>query len=301
MGLTIKELIPIGERLLSEGGVEDYKIDAEALLSHAIGYDKNKIFMNWAAEIDFKHTEVYFDLLNLRAKGTPLQYITGEQYFMGRRFSVNESVLIPRPETEGLVESITEYMKQVGNVKTLLDIGTGSGAIAISLAKVFPSVKVTAVDISEEALKVARQNAKALGAEKNITFIKSDLFSAIKTGALGKKFDIIVSNPPYISSGEIAGLQREVKEHEPLLALDAGEDGLIFFRRIAEEAKPYFKKKAALFFEIGAEQGEAVSSILEEAGSYSGIEVRKDLAGLDRIVNADYILGLGKTEKRFRD
>ncbi|MDR3305821.1 MAG: peptide chain release factor N(5)-glutamine methyltransferase [Clostridiales Family XIII bacterium] len=287
MGLTIKELIPIGEGILKIGGVSDYKADAQSLLEYEIGFDKKKIFMNWTFEVEDHRVEGYLDKIRQRAEGMPLQYITEEQYFMGRRFAVNEHVLIPRPETESLTEKAAEYLAARKKANTVLDLGTGSGAIVCSLARKFPGLKFTAADISGDALRVAKKNAAALGAAGRIEFIQSDLFASLKSGGLtGKKFDLIISNPPYIKSADIAGLQREIRDHEPIGALDGGADGLDFYRRIARDSTAYFKKDACLFLEIGADQGRDVSEILAEAG-FANIEISRDLTGRDRIIKAN--------------
>ena len=285
MGLTIKELIPIGEKILKDGGVtENAPHDAEALLGFELGFDKQKIFMNWTYEPDASHIESYFDLANRRAAGEPLQYITGEQYFMGHRFVVNPSVLIPRPETEVLAEKVISLLNESIKAKNVLDLCTGSGALAISIAKACPRLKITATDISEEALAVARQNASALSAAGRINFVQSDLFEEIKTGIFGKKFDLVAVNPPYIKSADIFSLPREIKEHEPELALDGGEDGLAFYRRIAEAIPPYLKANARLITEIGLGQAQDVSSIFESVG-FGNTKLIKDLTGTDRILS----------------
>jgi release factor glutamine methyltransferase len=286
MGISIKELISIGEGILQAGGVEEYKIDAESLLCFEIGFDKQKIFMNWTYKVDDAHVDGYLDKISRRAAGEPLQYITGEQFFMGRRFAVSPMVLIPRPETESLTEKALEYLAKHRHANTALDLCTGSGAIAVSLARKFHNLKVMASDVSKEALVTASRNARAHCVASRIEFVRSDLFASIKKGGLsGKKFDLIISNPPYIRSGDIDGLQREIREHEPRVALDGGEDGLDFYRKIAADAKAYMKKDGCLMLEIGADQGPDVKAILEGAGLRKA-EIALDLAGLDRIAQA---------------
>jgi release factor glutamine methyltransferase len=286
MGISIKELIPVGERILQAGGVEEYKLDAESLLCFEIGFDKKKIFMNWTYEVDDAHVDGYLDKISRRAAGEPLQYITGEQYFMGRRFAVGPTVLIPRPETESLTEKAIQYLAGRRSANMALDLCTGSGAIAVSLALKFHSLKVTASDISKEALVTASRNARAHGVAPRIEFVRSNLFSSIKKGGLsGKKFDLIISNPPYIRSGDIGELQREIREHEPMAALDGGEDGLDFYRKIAAGAKAYMKKDGCLMLEIGADQGVDVRTILENA-EFREAAIFPDLSGRDRIAMA---------------
>ncbi|MDR3364659.1 MAG: peptide chain release factor N(5)-glutamine methyltransferase [Clostridiales Family XIII bacterium] len=285
MGLTIKEIIPIGERILENSGVENFSIDAEALLGFEIGFDKKKIFMNWTHEVGDGHSERYFDLVNRRAAGEPLQYIMGEQVFMGHRFFVDPSVLIPRPETEALAEKAIAYLKTHESAKAVLDLCTGSGALAVSLAKACPGFKYTAADISAQALGVAKQNAAKLGVSGRIEFMQSDLFGALKRGAFGKKYGLIVTNPPYIRTGELAGLQREIAGHEPMLALDGGADGLDFYRRIAAGARPYLRPGGLVLAEIGCDQAAEATAIFAAAG-FADTEVYRDLSGRDRIVKA---------------
>jgi len=285
LGLKIKELIPIGERILRDAGVEDYKIDAEALLGFEIGFDKKKMFMNWTYEVSDERSEAWFDLVNRRASGEPLQYITGEQYFMGHRFSVSPLVLIPRPETELLAEKAIDYLRAKSGARTVLDLCTGSGVLAISIALARPRLKVTASDVSAEALAVAKRNAGALGVSGRVGFLQSDLFTALRRGTFGNKYDLIVTNPPYIRTDDLHGLAREIREHEPLSALDGGADGLDFYRRIAADARAFMRPGACLMTEIGADQAEDVSAIFADNG-FTSIEISQDLNSLDRIIKA---------------
>ena len=282
MGLTIKELIPIGEKILRDAGVENSNIDAEALLGFEIGFDKKKMFMNWTYEVGDAHSESWFDLINRRAAGEPLQYITGEQYFMGHRFTVDPFVLIPRPETEILADKAIEHLR-ASSAKTVLDLCTGSGALAVSIAKACPRIKVTASDVSAEALIVAKRNAGALGVPSRIDFVQSDLFAGFRRGFFGKKFDLIVTNPPYIRTGDFAGLAREIRDHEPIKALDGGADGLDFYRCIAADARDFMRSGACLMTEIGADQAESAGILFSCAG-FNSIEIIQDLSGLDRIL-----------------
>ena len=212
-----------------------------------------------------------------RIKGEPLQYIIDEQYFFGRKFYVDENVLIPRADTEILIEEILNEVPKTSNLK-ILDLCTGSGCIAITLKKERLDLDVFAGDISEKALNVAKKNAEILNAD--VKFIKSDLFDNISE----QDFDVIVSNPPYIESENCKGLDEEVKK-EPLLALDGGEDGLFFYREITKKAKEYLKETGYLFFEIGYNQTNALKQILEKEG-YKDISVIKDFGGNDRVVKA---------------
>ena len=270
--MTARELLSWGEERLSKAGIEDAKLDAWYLLEYSLPTDRVSFLMKGNAPVTEKKKEEYEVLIEKRANNIPVQHLTGVQDFMGFTFKVNEHVLIPRQDTEVLVEEVLKVSKG----KKVLDMCTGSGCIVISLAKLGQLESATAVDISTEALKVARENAASLEAE--ISFVESDLFEKVEG-----LYDIIVSNPPYIESEEVDKLAPEVKDHEPRLALDGTEDGLYFYRKIIEEADKYLTENGAIFFEIGYNQGEAVSELLRAKG-YQDIKVIKDLPGLDRVV-----------------
>jgi len=312
VGLTSGELLSSGEKILTAAGAEEHSVDAEELLCFVLSIDKATLFLNRAAEARWEQSEAFFALIDRRALGEPLRYITGEQYFFGHRFSVNPSVLIPRPETELLAEKAILYLRAREGAKTALDLCTGCGALAVSIAKACPHIRVTASDISEDALSVARTNAAALGVSDRIYFVNSDLFGALTyhanhgdgafdryhgDGAFDRyhgdgtfdrpEYDLIVTNPPYISTGELAGLAREIRDHEPLSALDGGADGLDFYRRIAKDAPGFLRDGGALMTEIGYDQGEAVSALFIASG-FTCVELFKDLNGLDRILTAVY-------------
>ena len=270
--MTARELLSWGEERLSKAGIEDAKLDAWYLLEYSLPTDRVSFLMKGNAPVTEKKKDEYEVLIEKRASHIPVQHLTGVQDFMGFTFKVNEHVLIPRQDTEVLVEEVLKVSKG----KKVLDMCTGSGCIVISLAKLGQLESATAVDISTEALKVAKENAASLEAE--ISFVESDLFEKVEG-----LYDIIVSNPPYIESEEVDKLAPEVKDHEPRLALDGTEDGLYFYRKIIEEADKYLTENGAIFFEIGYNQGEAVSELLRAKG-YQDIKVIKDLPGLDRVV-----------------
>ena len=269
---TLQQLLERGTEQLVNEGIEDAKLDAWYLMEFVFSIDRVKYLMEKARIVEKDTEQEYMQLIAERASHVPLQHIIGTQEFMGFSFCVNKHVLIPRQDTELLVE---EVLKQANDAE-ILDMCTGSGCIAISLKKLGKARTVTAVDISPEALKVARGNGVRLCAE--IHWIESDLFTNV-TG----KYDIIVSNPPYIETREIEALMPEVKEHEPILALDGAEDGLWFYRKITRESKGYLKANGMLCYEIGYNQGNAVKKIMEENG-FCEVEVFKDLAELDRVV-----------------
>lgn len=291
MSLIIKELLKIGETALEKAECMDPKLDAELLMLYLLSINKQQLFMKSPTLLDEKTCEAYFKLIDTRAGGMPVQYITGEQEFMGIPFLVNENVLIPRQDTETLVEeALSEIEKETGSGRTprggyqILDLCCGSGAIGVSLGKLLNHAKVTATDISKKALEVAEQNAKNAGVGKKIKFVESNLFATLRKGIRGSKYHLIISNPPYIESEVIPTLQREVREHEPMIALDGGPDGLNFYRRIVEEAPDYLKKGGLLMLEIGHNQGIALRELIGEIGKYEEPEVIKDLAGHDRVV-----------------
>ncbi|MBO5373204.1 MAG: peptide chain release factor N(5)-glutamine methyltransferase [Lachnospiraceae bacterium] len=276
--MTYREAIDMGEQMLKEQGIADAKTDAWLLLAMACKIDRNFYYLHMNEEILEEQKQEYASVLKKRAEHIPLHYITGEQEFMGHRFLVNSNVLIPRQDTEVLVE---EAIKRVKPGMDVLDMCTGSGCIIISILKNVSDVNAIAADVSKQALIVAKENAKLN--EVSVRFETSDLFDHIKG-----EFDIIVSNPPYIRTEEITKLMPEVRDFEPFNALDGKEDGLYFYRKIVDEGKKYLKPGGYLMFEIGYDQGEEVVGLMRQAG-YSEIKVVKDLAGLDRVV-----IGKGK-------
>lgn len=261
-----------GTEFLKAHEVLDAELDAWYLMEYCTGITRTQYFVRQTEEMTEAEEERYREVLKLRGQRIPLQHITGEQEFMGLVFFVNEHVLIPRQDTEVLVE---EALRHIKDGQKVLDMCTGSGCIIISLA-MFRNITAQAADISKEALKVACVNAKRH--EREIRFLESDLFANVE-----ESYDCIVSNPPYIASAEVQYLMPEVRDHEPLSALDGTEDGLYFYREIIKDAKEHLNEEGWLLFEIGWDQGVAVSELMAEAG-YKNVEVKKDLAGLDRVV-----------------
>lgn len=274
--MIYKDCYEAGRALLSEAGLEEAAWDARLLLEYVCGTTRNDLLVHGDREVTIDLQEQYFDYIHRRQARIPLQHITGVQEFMGLEFIVNEHVLIPRQDTEILVE---EVMKDEHDGCRILDMCTGSGCILISLLHYSNWCEGVGVDISSKALAVARENAgKLLPEEKQPTFIESDLFEKVEG-----TFDIIVSNPPYIRTAVIDTLMPEVKDHEPMQALDGSPDGLFFYRKIVKEASGYLKKGGRLYFEIGHEQGAEVSALMTGAG-FKQVRVVKDYAGLDRVV-----------------
>lgn len=257
------------------------RLDVELLLQKALGdVDRLYIHLNLNKELSAEQEDNFLGLINDRLSGRPVAYIIENREFMGLDFYVKEGVLIPRPDTEPLVEEVIELCKEKGDV-SILDIGTGSGAITVSLAKYIEKSKVTSFDISEIPLEVGKKNAISNGVDSKIEFIQSDLFTAIKNRDI--KFDVIVSNPPYIPKKDIETLHTQVKDYEPYNALEGGEDGLDFYRDITEQGKIYLVDGGILAYEVGHDQAEDVKSIMEHHG-YSNIYTKTDLQGIDRVV-----------------
>lgn len=277
--MTLEEAYGFGKKILEEQNIGDASVDAWILLEYITEISRAMYYVNPKQKITTEQKEQYESFIEQRAKRIPLQHLTGTQEFMGLSFEVNENVLIPRQDTEILVETVLEELEP--NMR-VLDICTGSGCILISLLKMMQDdkgqdmIKGIGVDISEKALEVAEKNAHRHNVEA--VFMQSDLFEKVEG-----IYDVIVSNPPYIKTEEIENLEDEVKLHDPMLALDGKEDGLYFYRKIIKESKKYLKKNGKLYFEIGHTQGQEVKILMEEAG-FSNVKIKKDLAGLDRVV-----------------
>lgn len=277
--MKYRELYDYGVSMLTQEQLAEASLDARLLLEYVCHTSQTTLLAHGDREVDAKEEENYKALLEKRRKHIPLQHLTGEQMFMGLRFVVNEHVLVPRQDTEILVE---EAMRELHDGMSVLDMCTGSGCILLSLLQYSNDCRGVGVDISPEALLVAQENAKLLGIAAE--FRAGNLFSALMPQ---EKFDLLISNPPYIESEVIPTLMEEVRCHEPQGALDGGSDGLDFYRRISLEAKPYLYRGARIFLEIGCNQAEAVSGILIKEG-YQDIEVVKDFAGLDRVVKCSF-------------
>ena len=282
MNQNYKQAYVWGVKELEQAGIAEAETDARLLLEYVCNTDRNTLLVHGDRMLSKEEYESYVNCISKRKKHRPLQYITGVQNFMGLEFAVNENVLIPRQDTEILVE---EVMRHLHDGMRILDMCTGSGCILLSLLYYSNGCSGLGVDISVDALQVAEQNAKRIGELKNDTasaeFIQSNLFEQLDAQA--GSFEIIVSNPPYIQSDMIETLMPEVKDFEPHMALDGRADGLYFYREIISQAGKYLAGGGALFFEIGYDQGAAVKELMEAAG-YLDVKVVKDFAGLDRVV-----------------
>ena len=285
------KLLDEGSRYLAERGITESRLDAWYLFSHAFSMERSSYFLHAGEAVPKEkreQEEEFGRLLRLRGERIPLQQLLRSQEFMGLSFFVNEHVLIPRQDTETLVERVLEDEKQgrirrrAGQPLRILDLCTGSGCIGISLAEYLKDVQVTLSDISGDALAVAEENIRRLGKEAVCRTVRSDLFESLEGG-----FDVIVSNPPYIKSAEIETLEPEVRDHEPRLALDGSADGLLLYRRIGAEAPEQLAEDGRIYLEIGWDQGAAVSEILTENG-FTETEIIRDLPGFDRVVTAGF-------------
>ena len=271
--MNYRKLYETGKDRLEKAGIQEAALDARLLLEEVCRTDRNTLLVHGDRAVTEEEETQFRIFIERRSTHEPLQQITGWQEFMGLRFSVTEDVLVPRQDTETLVEEVMRYLR---DGMEILDVCTGSGCILLSLLRYSNGCRGVGCDISEKALAVAGQNAKDLGISAQ--FIQSDLFESIEG-----RFEYIVSNPPYIRKDMILTLMEEVRDHEPLIALDGGEDGLDFYRKITREATEHLYSGGMLFFEIGYDQGEAVKLLMEEEG-YEEVTVSQDLAGLDRVV-----------------
>jgi release factor glutamine methyltransferase len=271
---SIADVLKEATQILQNAGVPEARREAGSLLSFVIG--KDRTFLIAHAEAEVNDVDRFQEAVERRAAGEPLQYITGTQDFFGREFRVTRDVLIPRPETELLVEAALEVDK---DANLICDVGTGSGCIALTLLCELNHARAVALDKSPAALEVAKFNAQELGVADRAEFVVSDCFDSINK----REFDLIVSNPPYVSASVVEGLQREVRDHEPLIALSPGPDGLSIIRRLIQESPRFLKQSGHLIMEIGFDQGEAVQKLID-ASVWELLEVRPDLQCIPRIV-----------------
>ena len=281
MGTSIAEAILHGANNLRKAGVPEERREAGSLLMHVLDRDRTYILAHAEDQLTDEQVEEFSESLEARAQGKPLQYITGRQEFFGLEFEVNNDVLIPRPETELLVEAALSIVSP-NETPFICDVGTGSGCIVITLLHKLPSARGIALDISAAALAVAERNATRHGVQERLSFVTSDCFAGLEP-AFGQTFDLIVSNPPYVAERAVDGLQREVRDFEPRVALIAGADGLSVIRRLLIEARAYLKSGGFLIFEMGFDQHDAVKELIDE-NAWKLLEIYDDLQGIPRTV-----------------
>ncbi len=279
---TIGRILKWTENFFAERGVESPRLDAEVLLGHVLDRERIYLYVHFDEPLEQRELAAYRELIKQRVRHVPVAYLIGSREFMGLSFRVSPAVLIPRPETELLVQAAIERLRERKAGCCFADIGTGSGAICLSVLHYVPESRAETVDISPEAGKIAAENAGLLGVADRVSFHTGDLLEPLQ----GKRFHAVLSNPPYIPDGDIEGLSQDVRDAEPRLALAGGSDGLDFYRRLAEEAPDYLEKDGFLAMELGIHQAEPVERMLEKGGHFASIEILKDLAGIERVVVA---------------
>jgi release factor glutamine methyltransferase len=287
---TVRRVLMDGTQFLRDAGIESARLDAEVLLGHALDKERADIYLGMESTLNDSDEKIFRESLTRRAKGEPVAYITGHKEFWSLDFVVTPDVLIPRPETELVVELTLKEAITTKAALKILDIGTGSGVIAIALAKELPAAEIWAVDVSAAALNIAEVNARRHGVAERVKFLDGDLFDPITE--LGHRFDVIVSNPPYVLSKEIANLGREVRDWEPKMALDGGPDGLDCYRQIIGGAHTYLAPEGRVLLEIGEDQGTAVAGLFVPAGRFGAATIFQDYAGKDRVIGASKIARL---------
>ena len=278
--VSIAQVLLEASETLRTAGVPEARKEAATLLSEVLEKDRTFLIAHAGDLLDENVLHRFRDFVGRRAAGEPSQYITGSQDFYGRRFIVTPDVLIPRPETEGLVETAIRYAATLIAPLSILDVGTGSGCIAITLVQELPDARATGVDVSAPAIAVARNNADLHRVSDRVSFLVSDCFSSLSPES---SFNLIVSNPPYVAASAMPGLQREVRDHEPAIALSPGVDGLAIIRRLLREAPSYLSDDALLVMEIGFDQGEAVQALIDP-DVWHQLGIMPDLQGIPRIV-----------------
>ena len=284
--MTGIELLNWSTNRLKDHRIENPRLNAELLLARSLNLSREGLYRNLHGQLKEKERETLEKMIQRRISGEPLQYILEKQEFWSIDLKVDPRVLIPRPETELLVEQSLLILSEnsFGGVPSILEIGTGSGAIAIALAKEVKDIFLIATDISRDALVLARENAKSAGIQDQIKFVNGDLFGPLHPSKERKPFDLILSNPPYIIRHEIGSLAKEVREYEPTIALDGGEDGLEFYRHLISQAPFYLREGGWLLLEIGQNQREMVSKLIEGERTFLKSECVPDLSGFERVV-----------------
>ncbi len=283
--MTVLEALNWASDYLREQGIENPRLNAELLLASSMQISREGLYICLQDPLMEDKRERLEGLVLRRGSGEPLQYILGHQEFWSIKLKVDPRVLIPRPETEHLVEEALSILTNISSKKipTVLELGTGSGAIAIALAREVEKISMVATDLSEEALRVAKENSKEAGVAPKIQFVRGDLLHPFCRREI---FDLILSNPPYLSVADLRGLAREVKDHEPMIAIDGGEDGLDFYRKLIDQVPSYLKREGWLLLEVGSSQAGHVSEMIEAEGFFQKPQRVKDLSGIERVVKA---------------
>jgi release factor glutamine methyltransferase len=284
--VTFIEAINRAASQLEAAGVSTARLDAEVLLRHAINRDRAWLLAHMQEELADDARKTFERAVERRSRREPLQYITGRQEFWGIEFMVTPDVLIPRPETELIIESALRSVRDRNGPQWIIDLCTGSGCIAVSLAKELPQARILATDTSSQAISVARGNARRHDVADRIRFFEGDLFGPLEELDIHGQVDIIVSNPPYVSSGDFSALQPEVRDYEPKMALLAGPDGTQVQRRIVNEAPRFLMKHGLLIMEMGLGQADPLAHLIRQRKNYGSLEILKDLAGIDRVIVA---------------
>ncbi len=287
--MTLAEAIYHGAQKLTGHGIPNARLDAEVLLSRIMNKDRVWIFTHGSDVLDAASSKLFDDAISRRSRREPLQYLTGKQEFWGLEFMITPDVLIPRPETELIIESAIHAEKDRNRILRIIDLCTGSGCIAVSLAKELPQARILATDTSSQALSVARGNARRHGVADRIRFFEGDLFGPLEELDIRGQVDIIASNPPYIPSGDFSTLQPEVRDYEPAMALFAGPEGTEVQRRIIDEAPDFLTKHGRLIMEMGLGQAAALAGLIRRREDYGSYKILKDLAGIDRVIVAQKI------------
>lgn len=281
---TILKLLQWTTDYFKRNNVAEPRASAELLLAHVLSKDRLFLYLNYDRPMETGELAAFRTYIKRRLAGEPNQYITGTQEFWSLPFRVNPNVLIPRPETELLVEVVLEFLRSSDSNISILDLGTGSGAIAIALARELSGVPIVATDLSMAALQLARENARMNKVDEKIHFVRSDMFAAISISS--QKFTVVVTNPPYVSHAEFSKLAREIRDYEPRGALDGGPDGLTAIKYIIKEASTVLCQTGALIMEMGADQAESVSTLVRDSQHYQSYRIIKDYSGIDRVLLA---------------
>ena len=281
---TILKLLHWTTDYFQKNKVAEPRASAEVLLAHLLSRDRLYLYLNYDRPMEAEELATFRTFVRRRLAGEPNQYITGTQEFWSLPFRVNPDVLIPRPETEVLLETVLEFLGSPETEIHLLDLGTGSGAIAVALAREFDQIKIVATDSSKAAVKLARENALLNQIDSKIHFVCADMFSAFSS--VSWKFAVVATNPPYVSQAEFSELPREIRDYEPRYALDGGPDGLVAIKHIIKEAPAVLSQGGALIMEIGAHQSESVSGLVKASQHYENYRIIKDYSGLDRVLLA---------------